>query len=56
MQVIIVAVVTVLFMMSAWSGLSKGIQLLSNLNMVLAIALMVLMFIIGPTTYLKHGY
>ncbi|MEH7252298.1 BCCT family transporter [Neobacillus niacini] len=48
-QVIIVAVVTVLFIMSAWSGLSKGIQILSNLNMILAIALMLLMFIIGPT-------
>lgn len=48
-QFIIVLVVTVLFMISAWSGLGKGIKYLSNANMVLAIALFVLMFIAGPT-------
>src|SRR5690606_24012017 len=41
-QIIIIAVVTVLFLASAWSGLSKGIKYLSNTNMVLAIALLVL--------------
>src|SRR5690606_19064261 len=44
-QLIIIAVVTVLFMISAWSGLSKGIKYLSNTNMVLAIALLVLVLI-----------
>jgi glycine betaine transporter len=48
-QFIIIAVVTVLFMISAWSGLSKGIKYLSNANMFLAIALLLLMFIGGPT-------
>src|SRR5690606_29627944 len=33
-QLIIIAIVTVLFMFSAWSGLSKGIKYLSNTNMV----------------------
>ena len=31
-QSIIIVVVTILFLASAWSGLSKGIQYLSNLN------------------------
>ncbi|RAV24448.1 BCCT family transporter, partial [Staphylococcus warneri] len=31
-QAIIIVVVTILFIMSAWSCLSKGIQYLSNLN------------------------
>ena len=31
-QGIIIVVVTILFIASAWSGLSKGIQYLSNLN------------------------
>jgi glycine betaine transporter len=48
-QLIIIAIVTVLFMMSAWSGLSKGIKYLSNANMILALALLILMFVAGPT-------
>lgn len=48
-QLIIVIVVTVLFLMSAWTGLGKGIKYLSNTNLILAIALFLLMFIAGPT-------
>ncbi len=48
-QFIIIAVVTVLFMASAWSGLSKGIKYLSNTNLVLAIALLIFVVILGPT-------
>ncbi|MBM7705840.1 glycine betaine transporter [Chryseomicrobium aureum] len=49
LQVIIIAVVTVLFLASAWSGLSKGIKYLSNTNMVLAIALLIGVVVLGPT-------
>lgn len=48
-KVVIIAVVTVLFLMSAWSGLSKGIKYLSNLNMILAVLLLILVVILGPT-------
>lgn len=48
-QLIIIAVVTVLFTISAWSGLGKGIKILSNANLILAILLLVLMFLAGPT-------
>ena len=48
-QVVIIAVVTVLFLASAWSGLSKGIKYLSNANMILAVVLLVLVVILGPT-------
>ena len=48
-QGIIIVIVTVLFLYSAWSGLSKGIQYLSNLNMILATILLVILFIVGPT-------
>lgn len=48
-QVIIIAVVTVLFLISAWSGLSKGIKHLSNVNMILAVTLLFLVVILGPT-------
>ncbi|WP_409273197.1 glycine betaine uptake BCCT transporter [Neobacillus sp. SCS-31] len=48
-QLIIVAVVTVLFIVSASTGLAKGIKILSNANMYLALALLILIFIVGPT-------
>ncbi|MFC4324283.1 glycine betaine uptake BCCT transporter [Litchfieldia salsa] len=48
-QFFIIAAVTVLFMISAWTGLGKGIKYLSNTNMILAISLLVLMFFIGPS-------
>ncbi len=40
-QFIIIAVVTVLFIISASTGLGKGIKILSNTNMFVAIALLV---------------
>ncbi|WP_414048566.1 BCCT family transporter [Macrococcus animalis] len=48
-QGMIIAIVTVLFLISAWSGLSKGIQYLSNLNMGLATILLIITMIVGPT-------
>src|SRR5699024_4862158 len=48
-HIIIIVVVTVLFMASAISGVDKGILFLSNANVVIAFALMVLTFILGPT-------
>ena len=48
-QFIIIIIVTILFMASAWSGLSKGIKYLSNTNMILAGLLLVLILVLGPT-------
>ncbi|WP_340291676.1 BCCT family transporter [Staphylococcus coagulans] len=48
-QSIIIVVVTILFIMSAWSGLSKGIQYLSNLNIGLGTLLLIAGLIVGPT-------
>ncbi|MET9560315.1 BCCT family transporter [Streptomyces tauricus] len=45
----IIAVLTVAFVASAVSGVEKGIQWLSNINMVLALVLAVFVFIAGPT-------
>lgn len=50
-QFIIILVVTVLFIVSALTGLGKGIKILSNANMILAFALFTLMFILGPTLF-----
>ena len=53
-QMIIIIVVTVLFLASAWSGLSRGIQYLSNINMALAVVLLVLVFTIGPSVLILN--
>ncbi len=46
-QLVIIAVATVLFMASATSGLDKGVKTLSNLNMVLAILLILSALCLG---------
>jgi len=53
-QILIVAIVSVLFMWSAWSGLSKGIQYLSNANMVLAGLLLIFTLVAGPTVLILN--
>ncbi|WP_311390444.1 BCCT family transporter [Corynebacterium haemomassiliense] len=45
----IVAVLTLAFLLSAMSGVSKGIQWLSNANMVVAAILAIFVFVFGPT-------
>lgn len=48
-QLIIIVIVTVLFIVSASTGLDKGIQILSNWNIYIAALLLVLTFFIGPS-------
>lgn len=45
----IVSVLTLAFLLSAMSGVSKGIQWLSNANMVIAAILAIFVFVFGPT-------
>ncbi|MGP3967635.1 BCCT family transporter [Streptomyces sp. 6N223] len=47
--VVVIAVLTAAFVLSAVSGVAKGIQWLSNINMVLAVALVAFVFVAGPT-------
>ncbi|WP_416968075.1 BCCT family transporter [Streptomyces sp. 4F14] len=49
--VAVIAVLTVAFVASAVSGIAKGIQWLSNINMVLALTLAVFVFVVGPTVF-----
>ncbi|WP_297008055.1 BCCT family transporter [uncultured Corynebacterium sp.] len=50
--VVIMAVLTVIFIISAVSGIKRGIALLSNINMGLVITLGVFVLITGPTLFL----
>ncbi len=45
----IVLVLTLCFLLSAMSGVGKGIQFLSNANMALAALLAIFVFVLGPT-------
>ncbi len=55
-QIVILAVSTVLFIGSAWSGIGKGIKYLSNINMGLAFVLLLMLFIVGPTLYMLNMF
>lgn len=53
-QLIILGVATVLFVLSAWSGIGRGIKYLSTVNILLAFVLLILLFIVGPSTYILN--
>lgn len=55
-QVVIIIVATILFTWSTWSGISKGIKILSNLNMLIAFIVLVTVFIVGPTLYILNTF
>ncbi|MGS2618672.1 BCCT family transporter [Micromonospora sp. LZ34] len=50
-ELLVIAALTLAFVISAFSGLHKGIKWLSTTNVVLAVALMVFVFVAGPTIY-----
>ncbi|WP_417879385.1 BCCT family transporter [Vibrio sp.] len=51
-QLMVLLVCTMIFAYSAYAGMSKGIQLLSNINFWGALALLIFIFAVGPTTFL----
>ncbi len=44
------------YMTSAATSLDKGIQILSNINMIIAIVLMVFILVLGPTAFLLRAF
>jgi glycine betaine transporter len=55
-QIIIVSVTTIFFIMSALSGIGKGVRILSNVNVVLAIGLLAVAIIVGPTISIMNTF
>ncbi|WFD10456.1 glycine betaine uptake BCCT transporter [Tepidibacter hydrothermalis] len=55
-KIIIIVIVTILFMLSAVTGLDKGIKFLSNLNLGIAFTLMMLTLLIGPTIKIINAF
>ncbi|WP_102142793.1 BCCT family transporter [Mycobacterium hubeiense] len=50
----IIVVLTCAFVLSAVSGVARGIQWLSNINMVLALLLALFIFVVGPTVFILN--
>ncbi|XGA32994.1 BCCT family transporter [Virgibacillus sp. CBA3643] len=55
-NLIVILVITVLFMLSASTGINRGIRYLSWANIVLAIALMAFVFILGSSVQMMESF
>src|SRR5690606_29537663 len=55
-QVIIVAVLVSISVISAVSGVDKGVKILSNINIVSVVVLLLFVIILGPTVYLIGSF
>ncbi len=53
-QLTIIAIITVLFILSASTGIKRGIKYLSNANMILATILLISMVILGQTLFILN--
>ncbi|MFC7368882.1 MULTISPECIES: BCCT family transporter [Vreelandella] len=55
-QLIILAVLGCIYVLSSMSGIHKGIQLLSRFNVLLALAIGAVIIVFGPTLFLVNTY
>lgn len=53
-QVLIIAVITVIFTLSALSGVNRGIKYISQFTMLASVALGVFVFLAGPTSFISN--
>lgn len=56
MQIIIIAVTTIFFLMSALSGIGKGVKILSDVNAILAVALLSIAILVGPSVPIMNTF
>lgn len=56
MSMIIIVVMTICFLLSACTGVDKGIKILSNINMIVAIMILLVVLFGGPTAYLFQTF
>lgn len=52
LKLIVLVIYTLLFGASTYRGLKKGIKILADINMALAVALILLIFVAGPTVFI----
>lgn len=56
MNLVVILVVTILFMLSATTGVNRGIRYLSWFNIFLAVALMIFIFVLGSTAHMMESF
>ncbi|MEL7416706.1 MAG: BCCT family transporter, partial [Pseudomonadota bacterium] len=56
LSLIIMGVLFVCYMLSATTGVDKGIKILSNLNMIIAIALLIVVIVFGPSQFILETF
>jgi BCCT family betaine/carnitine transporter len=52
LEVVVMGICVGLFVLSVWLGLTKGIKRLSDINMYLALGLLLFILVVGPTVFL----
>lgn len=55
-QIGIIGIMLALYLVSATTGIDKGIKILSNTNMILVLALMVFFLFRGPTVFIFESF
>lgn len=55
-QILIIGITTILFIISALSGIGKGVKILSNINAVLAVGLLAITIVVGPTLSIMNTF
>ncbi|MDG5787985.1 BCCT family transporter [Evansella sp. AB-P1] len=54
-QLVVIAIVTILFIFSAATGVNKGIRILSTINLTVASILLIFMITFGPTLFIAES-
>lgn len=52
----VIAVLTICFVLSAVTGIEKGVQYLSNANAIAAVLLVFFLFVVGPTVFIMSNF
>lgn len=55
-QLVLLFIVFICYMISAMTGLDKGIRILSNFNLIIAIVFLVFVFTLGPTLFILDTF
>lgn len=55
-QLTIIAIVTILFIFSAATGVNKGIKILSTINLTVAAILLIFVIVMGPTLFIAQSF
>lgn len=56
LQIVLIAIFTVLFLVSAQTGLKRGIKYLSNINITLALIILLFVLFFGPTLFILNFF